>query len=138
MKVGIGRVLNYDLRKQIGDAARRIEAASSVAALHDDPKIKALMKRWRDLTQATARARKALDDALETRKSEVTGEDRRFIEQAREANPELLMIEDPDGYAMPVICMASGLAVFASDRIIGDPEAGYVVLKCALRYLSSY
>jgi len=127
-------VLDYKLRKEIGDAARRIEAARAATAFVDDPNVKALLNRWRTLAGATMRARLALDKAIEARRDAATAKDRAFIEATRRERPDLLMIDEPGCEPIPVLCMVTGLAMFATDRVFGNPETGFAVLKHGLRF----
>ncbi len=136
IKVGNCHVLDkYDLRKEIGRAARRIEAASSATAFNDDPHVIALIYRWRRLSRVAARALDQLERAIETRRTAATAEDRKFIQKVRSENPDLLMIGEGEDEPLPLLCMVTGLAVMANDRVFGNPETGYVVLKQALRVM---
>jgi hypothetical protein len=130
--VGYLKVLTkYTLRKEIGEAVRRIEAAR--AETLSDPHVRALAQRWHNLARAASRARGALDAALNKRWEAATLADRQFLEHARRENPDLVLITEADGEAMPVLCMATGLAIFTGDAVIGDADAGYAALKDILR-----
>lgn len=45
------------------------------------------------------------------------------------------MIDEDEGEPLPLLCMVTGMAVMATDRVFGSPESGYVVLKHALRVM---
>ncbi|WP_155831230.1 hypothetical protein [Hyphomicrobium sp. 802] len=45
------------------------------------------------------------------------------------------MIGEGEDEPLPLLCMVTGLAVMANDRVFGNPETGYVVLKQALRVM---
>ncbi|WP_339086005.1 hypothetical protein [Hyphomicrobium sp. ghe19] len=61
----------------------------------------------------------------------MSASDRRVIREVKQRYPDLILLET-DGEIMPVRCMVSGLALFESDDLIGDPETG-AVLKKAVR-----
>ncbi|WP_409560223.1 hypothetical protein [Hyphomicrobium sp. MC8b] len=76
-----------------------------------------------------------LERAIEARRDAATADDRQFIQRVRLEHPDLLLFEQEDGEPLPLLCMVTGLAVMATDRVFGDPETGYVVLKQALRVM---
>jgi hypothetical protein len=130
--VGYLKVLTkYKLRKEIGEAVRRIEAVRAEALI--DPNVRALSQRWQKLARAAARARGALEVALNARCEATTLIDRQFLEHARRENPDLVLFNEADGDAMPVLCMATGLAIFTGDAIIGNTDAGFAALKDAIK-----
>lgn len=120
-----------EVRRAIGAARKRIEAAEASRRNIDSDARDAAHKKWRDLVDQAQQARDALEEIEEEGRGCGDPKDLAFIEQMKEAHADLLICEDHPDRA-PVLCDATGLAIFEGDQVYGDATYGPTILKEAV------
>lgn len=114
-------------RKLVGDATRRlVQAEGSLAAEQD---IVSLLRAWRARAEAADRARADFEHAWDERREALIAADRQIIEEARARYPDLVIVKVQGGTPLPSLCLATGLAIFEGDDVLGNAEAGFGVLR---------
>jgi hypothetical protein len=121
-----------NVRRSVGAAVQRIRAAEELFCYHQHTELTVLHRVWRELAASTDRARLALEAAEQKFRYAAADGDNAMIAAARRAHPDIACEGDNEA-ALPLTCMVTQLAVFDSDALIGDREAGFVVLRDAVQ-----
>jgi hypothetical protein len=121
-----------NVRRTVGAAVERIRAAEEVFCFHQHTELTILHRVWRELAASTDRARVALEAAEQKFRHAAADGDKDVIAAAKRAHPDIAC-EGEGHEALPLVCMVTKLAVFADDPLYGDRNAGFVVLRDAVR-----
>lgn len=112
-----------DVRRSVGAAAGRIEAARNAKRDANRSEIDAAHKKWRDLVDQAQRAREDYERLSKLAHAPV--EALAVISAAKKKHPELLFFRHDN--MEPMCCTATGLALMEGDETYGDPEYGAVL-----------
>jgi hypothetical protein len=110
------KIDHMDVRAAVGAAAKRIAVAEEAYLDDKNGERTRLHKRWRDLVDAADAARKEYERCMQGIHAAASAADKAIIAEAKRKHPDLLIYnEHPD--RSPVLCDATGLALFEGDEL---------------------